>query len=111
MSKLPEELADDGVVVSRSQIKREAEALQKFGREIYSLPKRQRNALPLDDLLLTAFKEADRLKAPDALQRHFQYVGKLLRERDTDAIRVAMTVVANAPTANQRIQSELQQII
>ena len=111
MSKLPEELADDGVVVSRSQIKREAEALQKFGREIYSLPKRQRNALPLDDLLLTAFKEADRLKAPDALRRHFQYVGKLLRERDTDAIRVAMTVVANAPTANQRIQSELQQII
>jgi len=111
MNNEHDEAAGDEVVVSRSQIKREAEALQKFGREIYALPKRQRNLLPLDDLLLTAFNEADRIKSADALQRHFQYVGKLLREMDTDAIGVAVKVVANAPTANQRIQTELQETL
>lgn len=106
-----EDTEDDEILVSRSQIKREADALQQLGRELYALPKRQRDLLELDELLLLAFAEADRIKSPDALRRHFQYVGKLLREMDTDAIRVAVTAVASAPTVNQRIQTEMQRTV
>lgn len=81
---------DEEEIVSRTQIKREAEALQRLGRELYDLPKKQRDTLPLDDLLIAAFQEADRITSANALRRHFQYVGKLMRKIDVEALHVAM---------------------
>lgn len=103
--------ADDEMVVSRSQIKREALELQELGRALYALPKKQRSLVPLDELLLAAFVEADRIKSGDALRRHFQYVGKLLREMDVEVIRAAMLAVKNSAKNNQVDQDQLQQTV
>lgn len=76
--------------VSRSEVKRQAGRLQELGKRIYQLPKSQRDRLPLSDELRAAFKEADRISQPDALRRHFQYVGKLMRQIDQQPLLDAL---------------------
>ena len=78
---------DQEEIISRSQIKREAHEFQDLGRQIYELPKKKRNTLPLEPLLYEAFEEADRIKSGDALRRHFQHVGKLIREMNPDELK------------------------
>ncbi len=115
MSELPEDSFDmevgEETIVSRSQIKRDAEALQALGKAIYALPKKQRKLVELNDLVLAAFEEANRIKSADALRRHFQYVGKLLRELDPNTLQAARTAVATAASANQTMQTQQQQLI
>lgn len=80
----------DQAEVSRSEVKRQAERLQELGRQIYQLPKSQREALPLSDELRAAFTEADRISHSNALRRHFQYVGKLMRQIDQQPLLDAL---------------------
>ena len=75
------------------------------------MPKKKRNKLPLNSQLLAAFKEADRIKSNEALRRHFQYVGKLLREADIDSIRAAIHTLELSPLTHQRKQIRLDETI
>ena len=104
------DLSDEAEVISRTQVKREAEALQKLGRKIYDLPKKKRDTLPLDSLLISAFLEADRIKSANALKRHFQYVGKLMRELDTEAIIAGMDKLNDPIQSNREVDTGLEQI-
>ncbi|MCG2635236.1 MAG: DUF615 domain-containing protein [Gammaproteobacteria bacterium] len=105
------ELDDDDRVISKSQIKREAEALQEMGRSIYALPKRVRRKLPLEPQLAAAFEEADRLKNPDALRRHFRYIGRLLRELDNGHIKAELAKIKTTAQTNQLAQADLNATI
>lgn len=84
-------------LISKSQLKREMEELKALGREIYAMPAKKRSALPLSPLLIAAFDEAKRITSREALRRHFQYVGKLLRDSDVTAIKEAMEAIELAP--------------
>ena len=97
--------------ITKSQIKRDAEALKTLGKEIYELPAKKRNKLPLSKTLLAAFEEADRIKNLNALRRHFQYVGKILRETDVDAIKTAMGAMDISPLTHQRNDARLEKLI
>ncbi|HVC37272.1 MAG TPA: ribosome biogenesis factor YjgA [Gammaproteobacteria bacterium] len=72
---------------SRSQEKREAEALQKLGEELISLPKKQLDVLPLPDSLRDAIEQARRITSHGALKRQRQYVGRLMRDIDPQPLR------------------------
>ncbi|MBV1960878.1 MAG: DUF615 domain-containing protein, partial [Immundisolibacteraceae bacterium] len=87
---------DQEEVISRSQIKREAIEFQQLGRQIYELPKKKRNTLPLDPLLHEAFDEADRINSSDALRRHFQHVGKLIRDLNADELKSELASLKRA---------------
>ena len=97
--------------ITKSQVKRDAEALKILGKEIYELPTKKRNKLPLSKTLLAAFEEADRIKNLNALRRHFQYVGKILRETDVDAIKAAMEALETSPLTHQRNDARLEKLI
>ena len=75
---------------SKSQVKREMHALQDLGKFICELPKKQRANLPLSDTLLVAIEEWARIKKNEAKRRHLQYVGKVMRTEDLDAIQLAL---------------------
>jgi ribosome-associated protein len=72
---------------SRSQQKREVEALQRLGEQLIALPKKQLDALPLPDSLREAVVQARRITSHGANKRQRQYVGRLMRDIDPQPLR------------------------
>ena len=75
---------------SKSQVKREMHALQDLGKSICEMPKKQRVNLPLSDTMIVAIEEWGRLKKNEAKRRHLQYVGKVMRTEDLEGIQLAL---------------------
>ncbi len=80
----------DDLKPSKSAKKREYIALQKLGEELITLKQSELNGLPLDEGLLDAVLEAQQMKAHGALRRQKQYIGKLMRHIDPEALRIEM---------------------
>ena len=76
---------------SKSQLKREAEALQKMGKALIDLPAAQLAKIPLPAVLLEAIHLAHTLKSHEAKRRHLQYIGKIMREIDIVPIETELT--------------------
>ena len=71
---------------SKSELKREMLALQKIGDELVNLPNAQLMQVPLEETLKDAIVLARRLKNREGKRRQMQYIGKLMRSTDIDAI-------------------------
>ena len=85
---------DEIEYVSKSQLKRESHAIQDLGKRLAALSDDHLARIPLDDQVLDAIDLAHRIQNKrSALKRHFQYLGKLLRARDTDAIIEALDAI------------------
>lgn len=80
---------------SKSQVKRDMHALQDLGKQLVDLSNEKLNKLNLNDNLLTAIKEAQRINAREGKRRLLQYIGKLMRLEDADAIRHQLDVWEN----------------
>ncbi len=81
--------ADD--FVSKTQLKKEAHAQQDLGERLTQLPESVLTSLPLEESLLAALREFKRLPPKHgALKRQRQFIGKLMRDSDSDAIREAL---------------------
>jgi len=88
---------DESEIVSKSQLKRESHAIQDLGKRLVALPAEQLARIPLDEPVLEAIALAKRIQNKrSALKRHYQFLGKLLRARDTDPILDALTEIENA---------------
>jgi ribosome-associated protein len=72
---------------SKSQLKRESEALQKLGEALVDLNRAQLAQLDLPEKLVTAVLDCQRLGNGPALKRQRQYIGKLMRDVDAAPIR------------------------
>ena len=70
---------DDDIPKSKTQIKREMEALQDLGKKLLGLSKNQLKKVEMSDTLREAFVEAGRIKQHEAMRRHLQYIGKIMR--------------------------------
>ena len=86
--------------ISKSQIKREMHALQALGEELVALSPSARAKVPLDEELVDALELADKLaKKREALRRHIQFIGRLMRTRDVEQIEQALAVMRNTKQA------------
>lgn len=82
--------------ISKSQIKRDAEELKLIGRELVMLSKKQLDKIPGSELLFHAISVAQKIIGKhEAQRRQIQYIGKVLRNEDTDAIRTALDKLNN----------------
>lgn len=87
MSQFEQDNQPDDDWVSKSQRKREVMEVTDLGKELAELSPGHRDKLPLDDELIRALKEADKIKGKHvAYKRHMQYLGKLLRKKDEQEI-------------------------
>lgn len=77
---------DDEMVISKSQRKRESTALQDLGKELFELSRDQLKKMDLPELLLGALLEAKRLTSHGAMRRQMQYIGKVMRDIETEPI-------------------------
>ena len=75
--------------ISKSQKKRDADALKKVGVELVALSVDKLDLLPLSEPLRSAILEAKRLKSHGAVKRQAQLIGKLMRSADHDDILAA----------------------
>ena len=71
---------------SKSQQKREVEALQKMGVDMTQLSIEQLDQIPLTEGLKKAIIDAKTIRSHGAKRRQAQYIGKLMRAADTEAI-------------------------
>jgi ribosome-associated protein len=81
---------------SKTQRKRDMLALQQLGEELILLPTERLNSLELPEDLLDAILEARRITKWGALRRQRQYIGRLMREIDAQAIRARLEDWNNA---------------
>jgi ribosome-associated protein len=88
---------------SRSARKRDSEELQSLGEQVAELPNVTIAKLPLPEPLIDALANAKRIGSFGGRRRHLQYIGKLMRRLDPDALDAARAAVsaARAPSARQ----------
>lgn len=73
--------------ISKSQAKRDVEALQKLGIKLLELSKNALQSFDLDEKLLDAIILAQTINSHSGHRRQIQLIGKLMRQADADAIR------------------------
>ncbi|ROR13535.1 ribosome biogenesis factor YjgA [Erwinia sp. JUb26] len=90
-----EEEEDDEIIwVSKSEIKRDAEELKRLGAELVELGKNSLDRIPLDEDLRAAIELAQKIKK-EGRRRQMQLIGKMLRSRDEEPIRIALDKLKN----------------
>lgn len=94
--------------VSKSEIKRDAEHLKKLGENLINLTPANLAKIPLDDSLRDAIELAQRLRL-EARRRQIQYIGKLLRNRDAQALQEALDKVENRHNQQLALLQKLEQ--
>ncbi|MBB5459123.1 ribosome biogenesis factor YjgA [Paraburkholderia sp. Cpub6] len=78
---------------SKSQVKREMQALQDLGLELVALPKDALKRMPMPEKLDEAVREARRITDHEGKRRQIQYVGRVMRsllDTETAALRTAL---------------------
>lgn len=87
---------------SKTDLKRESEALQQLGQELLTLRAGLLDPLDLPERLLEALKEYKRITDFEGGRRQMQYIGKLMRKLDDEevaAIRTALQVQRDGSAA------------
>lgn len=72
---------------SKSQIKREMQALQDLGARLTTLKRDQLDQLPISPELRHAIDQFSQLKSNEAIRRQRQFIGKVMRNENADDIQ------------------------
>jgi ribosome-associated protein len=72
---------------SKSQLKRDAHALQQLGVALLEIPEQDWLALNLPEALVSALRDAKQTSSHGARKRQLQFVGKLMREIDPEPVQ------------------------
>lgn len=78
---------DDDLPPSKSQVKRDCDALQKLGEEMLAMRQSELDAMDLPEELNEALREARKIQSRGGLKRHRQYIGKVMRQIDSEAVK------------------------
>lgn len=81
---------DEIEYVSKTRMKKEMHALQELAVELTTLKAEQLARIPLSASMLKAVEETKNIYKKEALRRHHQYLGKLIRGEDFEAIQHAV---------------------
>jgi ribosome-associated protein len=76
-----------GQAASKTDLKRESEELQQLGEQLLDLRADLFKPLPLPDKLADALADARRITNFEGKRRQMQFVGKLMRQLDPDALQ------------------------
>lgn len=100
---------DDDKWISKSQRKRECHDLQELGNQLVKLADAELEKIPLPDDLYQAIVEARHIRQHGALKRQLQFIGKLMRNADAEAIRAAYDQTTNHYRQDIRQLHQLEQ--
>ena len=95
---------------SKSQLKRDMNALQDMGGELIALSTERLKKIDLPDKLRIALKDAQRITQNGAKRRQLQYIGKLMRDVDVGPIQAALDEVKGISAAAKAYQLGLERL-
>ncbi|MFZ7283434.1 ribosome biogenesis factor YjgA [Avibacterium avium] len=102
-----DEEQEEIIWVSKSEIKRDAEALKQLGEKLVNLTKTNLEKIPLEENILDAIALAQRLQK-EAKRRQLQYIGKLLRQIDAEPIQETLDKIENKHNHQQALLHKLE---
>jgi ribosome-associated protein len=103
------EALDEGP--SKSEVKRQMLARQALGEQLTRLNDKQLALLPIgDERLLAAIRETRNIRSKNALKRHLQFVGKLMREVDPAPIEAALETMRRPARQQNEVFHQLEQL-
>ena len=77
---------------SKTQRKKQSHALQSLGERLVDLTPAKLALVPLPEQLREAVEMAQRTRSHEGRRRQMQYIGRLMRDADADAIAQALAV-------------------
>lgn len=101
---------DDDFGTSKTEQKKAMERLQALGERLGTLNLEQLKKMPISDNLHIALVELKRLKAHEAVRRHKQYIGKLMRDEDEEAILNVLNPLTN-PSLNKQLELLIDRLL
>ena len=102
MKHTPEDFEDEYEGPSKSELKRESARMQALGEKLMGLKEFHWSKVPLSDAMVAALDESLRITSHEGLRRHKQYIGKLMRKEDTDAINAYLKTLEDHRELNTR---------
>jgi ribosome-associated protein len=84
------EYDDEDLPKSKTQVKQEMHELQALGKQLTELSKAQLAEVPIDEDMREAIDTLGRIKSNEARRRQMQYIGKLMRSADHEAIEAVL---------------------
>ncbi len=96
-------------IVSKSEMKRDMIELQELGERIIALPIKKSMELPLSEMMKAAVRETERVGKNEAMRRHMQYIGRLIRSEDIEAIREALDLLDPSSQSYGRVTGQQEQ--
>ncbi|HQQ63094.1 MAG TPA: ribosome biogenesis factor YjgA [Pseudomonadales bacterium] len=92
---------------SKSQRKRDMNALQELGLKLSGLSADTLKKMPLDENLLDAILQHQKIPQREAGRRHLQLIGKLMRFADIEAVQAAYE---NTQTVSREASQALHEL-
>jgi ribosome-associated protein len=84
------QMAIDGELPSRNELKKHMQDLQELGEAVASLPTDRLDKLKIDERLRDAIDELRRTRSFEGKRRQVQYIGKLMKFEDPEPLREAV---------------------
>lgn len=94
--------------VSKTEIKNEMLELQSLGEKLTEMTLKKVKTIPMSDTLMAAMEEMQRIKKNEAKRRHLQYIGKVMRSEDIEAIKKALDLLDSSSETYIRIQNQCE---
>jgi ribosome-associated protein len=86
--------------ISKSQRKRDADAIRELGQRLAELGPSELATVPLPDDVITAIQQLHKLKANGARKRQIGFLAKRLRNAETSPIEAALEKIRQKARAN-----------
>jgi ribosome-associated protein len=84
------QMAIDGILPSRNELKQQMQDLQELGEAVSALPVDRLDKLNIAERLRDAIDELRRTKSFEGKRRQVQYIGKLMKLEDPEPLREAV---------------------
>lgn len=84
------QMAIDGVLPSRNELKKQMQDLQELGEAVAGLPTDRLDKLKIDERLRDAIDELRRTRSFEGKRRQVQYIGKLMKHENPEPLREAV---------------------
>jgi ribosome-associated protein len=102
--------SDDDQRPSKSQKKRDMDALQQLGEALVMLPPDRLKSIAIPDDLRLAVRDAQRFTKHEARRRQMQYIGRLMRSTDPAPIQAALDEIRGVSAAANARQHRIEQL-
>ena len=94
---------------SKSQLKRDSEALQKVGEELVTLSSSELDSMDLPDVLNEAVRTARKIQSRGGLKRQRQLIGKIMRQIDSESVEKQLAIIKHKHDTNTVVFRRIEQ--